>query len=118
MSNYQRVLPRDLFCEAGLLKGIGRLWILLDKTRGHNASIVEEDVPFFDIKQDPASGNIFIANLTFVIDGEDYLLERPLNSREAWPLMTMKKHDEDYEYTEVFDDEGNFSDEMKELLGL
>lgn len=30
MSTYIRVLPRDLFNEADLLKCVARLWILLD----------------------------------------------------------------------------------------
>ena len=40
---YTRVIPRDLFNEGDLLKCYGRLWILLDETRGHVAQLGEEE---------------------------------------------------------------------------
>lgn len=118
MSDYTRVIPRDLFNESALLRDLGRLAILLGETRGHNAGFVQENVERFDIGQDPASGNIRVKTLDFVINGENYLLERPLNSREPYALMIMLMGDPDYNLISVFDDEGNFSEEMKELLGV
>ena len=119
VSNYTRVLPRDLFNEGNLVTNYGRLWILLEETSGHNAAIVQEDVPFFDIKQNEATGGIFIANLTFTIDGMAYRLERPLNSREKWPLMVVENDDDpDFEEVCIFDDDGNFTPEMLALIGL
>lgn len=118
MSDYRRVIPRDLFNESALLRDLGKLWILLDETSGHNAQFVQEDVDMFDISQDPASGNIRVKNLEFTINGELYLLERPLNSREPHPLMIMRMGDPDYDLLDVFTDEGRLSDEMKDLLGI
>ncbi len=36
---YKRVIPRDLFNEANLLKCYGALWIALDNARGHTAKL-------------------------------------------------------------------------------
>ena len=118
IGGYQRVLPRDAFNEGNLMTNIGRLWILLDEHRGHGASIVEEDVAQFDIRQNDATGGLTVTNLTFLIDGTRYYLERPLNSRDKWPLLVSEKDgDEDFEPVEVFDDEGGFSAEMLRLIG-
>lgn len=119
VGGYRRVLPRDLFNEGSLLKCYGRLWILLSETHGHNAQIVEEDVDCFDVQQNEATGGLTVTNLTFTVDGVPYRLERSLNSREAWPLMvTERAGDPDFEEVEVFDDHGNFTREMLDLIGV
>jgi len=118
IGQYQRVLPRDAFNEGNLMTNIGRLWILLDEHRGHDASIVEENVEEFDIRQNDATGGLTVTNLTFIIGGTRHYLERPLNSREKWPLLVSEKDDDDdFEPIEVFNEEGGFSDEMLELIG-
>jgi hypothetical protein len=117
VSNYIRVLPRDLFNEAGLLKCLGRLWIILDETHGHKARFDTEDVESFDIVQDESSGAIFVRNIVFTVDGYAITLTRPLNARTSWGLYA---ETEDYSVA-VFDDtdaEGNLSREMRELIGL
>lgn len=119
---YQRVLPRDLFNEADLLKCIGRLWILLDERKlDHSAEIEEERVDAFEIVQDPGSGGISVQNLTFTVKGKKYRLERPLNTREKWPLWVEQCYDDQdeddyFEAIRVFDDDGNLSEEMIELI--
>ena len=119
VAGYRRVLPRDLFNEGSLLKCYGRLWILLSEINGHNAQIAEEDVDHFVIQQNEATGGLIITNLTFLVDGIPYRLERPLNSREAWPLIvTERAEDPDFDEVEVFDDDGNFTEEMLDLIGV
>lgn len=118
MSNYRRVLPRDLFNEANLLKCLGRLWIVLDDRRGHTARIVEEDVPAFDIVQNEATGGIYVRNLTFAVGGREFDLERPLNSRQPWPLYVSAADDPDFEEIAVFDDGGQLTPEMRAFIGL
>lgn len=113
---YRRVLPRDLFNEGDLLKMLGRLWILLQETPGHDARIVEEEVHRFDIVQDESSGAIRVANLTFEVAGRPYRLERPLNSRSAWSLWLTCEDDDDFEEVRVFDEQGDLSEEMRNLL--
>lgn len=115
--SYERVLPRDLFNEADLLKCLGRLWMLLDETRDHLAEIEQERVAAFEIDQDPSDGSIHVANLTFRIDGRIHQLRRPVNSRQKWPLwVETREGDPDFEAVRVFDDEGNLSEEMVSLI--
>lgn len=112
---YRRTLPRDLFNEADLLKMLGRLWIALDETPGHDARFAEEDVDSFEIVQDPSSGAIRVANLTLEISGQAHRLERPLNARTPWPLWLFRDDDEDLEIR-VFDEQGALSTDMLALL--
>jgi hypothetical protein len=114
MSNYIRVLPRDLFNEASLLKCYGRLWILLDETHGHTARFETEDSEVFDIVQDEASGAIYVRNISFTVDGTEMSLTRPLNARSEWPLYV----ESDDACVAVFDDAGNLSQEMRAFIGL
>lgn len=115
---YVRVLPRDLFNEASLLKMYGRLWIALDDRRDHNARLVEEDVDRFDVTQDETSGAITIANVTFTVDGVPHRLERPLNARDEWPLWVETREDDpDFEPVRVFDEDGGLTPEMLTLIG-
>lgn len=117
MTGYRRVLPRDLFNEASLLKCLGRLVILLGETHDHAAGFEEEELPFFDIVQDYHSGAIGVANLTFTIGGVRHRLLRPLNSRDTWPLWVEESdNDPDFDPVKVFDDDGNFSADMLRLI--
>lgn len=109
---YCRVVPRDLFNEASLLKCVGRVWILLDNIVGHGAVLDEGDGSPFLIEQDEGSGAIGVANLTFTVRGRQYFLMRPLNSREAWPLYVQSNSDPDFEEVAVFDTMGAFTQEM------
>ena len=118
MAVYKRVIPRDLFNEATLLNNLGRLWILLETFGLKNVGFSEEEVPSFEIEQDMSSGSIYVENLTFQIDGEEYRLETSLNSREKWPLTMDSRYNSDFDPIDVFDLEGNLSSEMKEALGI
>lgn len=110
---YRRVLPRDLFNEANLLKCLGRLWILLERAES-NARFVTEDTDGFDVVQDESSGAIYVRNVLFTVAGKPTLLTRPLNSRGAWPLYA-----ETAEVSvPVFDDEGGLSDEFRVFISL
>jgi len=114
---YARVIPRDLFNEANLLKCYGRLWILLDETRGHVAQLGEEEQLLgapFEIWQDEADGSISVANVPFTIRGERWRLFRPLNCRSPWPLWCSSPDEETCE--RVFTEEGRFSPEFVQLI--
>lgn len=113
MSNYIRVLPRDLFNEASLLKCVGRLWILTDETSNHHARFETEDADTFDIVQDDSSGAIYIRNVVFTVRGVRQRLSRPLNSRGTWPLyLDSEDDDDDADTIAIFDDNGNLSAEL------
>lgn len=115
---YTRVIPRDLFNEADLLKCYGRLWILLDETRGHSARLGDAESEHsgapFEIRQDEADGSISVANVPFTIRGERWRLSRPLNCRSPWPLWCSSPDEETCE--RVFTEEGRFSPEFVQLI--
>lgn len=110
---YLRVIPRDLFNEAGLLKCYGRLWILLDELHHHDAHLSEGDGAPFLIEQDDGDGSITVASLPFRVNGNAWRLARPLNSRRPWPLYA-RRHDEE---VEVFTEDGQFTLEFERLVG-
>jgi hypothetical protein len=109
--NYKRVLPRDLFNEADLLKLCGKLWIALDDCGSPNAKFSEESVDSFDIAQDPGSGAIFLENISLIIRGEAYRLERPLNARAPWCLYACRLDEE----CQVFTEDGKLSRDFMRL---
>jgi hypothetical protein len=109
---YRRVVPRDLFNEADLLKCYARLWIRLEETPDHRAVLGEGDGSPFQIEQDPASGALTIVNLPFTIHGTTYQLTRPLNSRGKWPLYA----ESDDGAWAVFGEWGDLSEEFLALI--
>lgn len=115
---YTRVIPRDLFNEANLLKCYGRLWILLDETCGHNARLGdkagEHSGEPFEIVRDESDGSLSVANVPFTVAGEAWTLSRPLNAREPWPLWCSSPDEEICE--RVFTEEGQFSPEFVQLI--
>lgn len=86
--SYTRVIPRDLFNEANLLKCLGQLYLLAEKHPDLNASIEHctDECDAFEICQDPNDGTTYVANINIVINGVPLHVFRPLNSRDPWPL--------------------------------
>ena len=113
-ATYDRVIPRDLFNEASLLKCYGRLYILLEDNR--HARYPVDLVRTFDIVQRSSDGFLFIENLPFRIGQSDFRLVRPLNSRHPWPLYAEKIGDTDFEEVPVFTDAGELAPEMLALI--
>lgn len=116
---YCRVIPRDLFNEADLLKCLGRLYIELENTRDHTAELCDEmgQREGFKIEQNEDSGAIYCTNAVLRIGGQRCRLERPLNSREPWPLWLEGIGDDpDFEAERVFTDEGKLSPEFLALI--
>lgn len=113
--SYTRVIPRDLFNEANLLKCYGRLWICLEGRMGRGIEM-PEDVDRFEIAQRPEDGWTYIANVPLTIRGVSYRLLRPLNTREPWPLYAEEIGNPDAEAVEVFDADGNLSEAFRALV--
>lgn len=109
---YQRVIPRDLFNESNLLKCMGRIYILLETTDCSNVELTHDDEAF-DIEQNQYTGGIYVRNVRLMVRGKHVHLERPLNSRGAWPLYATMEDDDEIS---VFDDDGNFTQEMLAYL--
>lgn len=112
--SYLRVIPRDLFNEASLLKCYGKLYLETEGNR--NATFGDSDFDSFDVVQREDDGYLFIENLPFTVGANKYRLVRPLNSREAWPLYAERVNDLDFETVPVFDANGKLSEEMKGLI--
>lgn len=112
--SYQRVIPRDLFNEANLLKCLGRLWIETERFQPKHVKI-EHDGEAFDIWQGENEGSISVSNIEITINGKRYSAHRPLNSRQPWPLY-LTTEDDDGERIEVFQDDGELSTELLAII--
>ena len=106
--SYQRVLPRDLFNEAKLLKCMGRLLLLMhdEQTPCKMGYDVMYDEPFkIDLLDE---GSLTISNLQISMNGKLILFKTTYNSKAEYPLFA--QHDlVDYE---VFDEQGEFTEEF------
>lgn len=99
-----RILPRDAFNDANLLKCVGQLTLLIEDGLIPWLRLDYDGEPF-DIQQNPDSGATWVANIHIETMGGAYLyFTRPLNSRDAWPLY-VEHADEVYP---VFDETGKF----------
>jgi len=109
---YFRVIPRDLFNEANLLKCYGQLYLNMERYVG--IAYMNDPSPgrAFEVRQDDSDGSTTIANVHLVVRGRKVPLYRPLNSREPWPLYARIGEDD----INVFNDDGSFSDDMKAYL--
>lgn len=101
--SYKRVLPRDAFNEAKLLKCIGKL-ILMIEDGDLPAWHYHYDGESFNVVQDPSDGSIFVENITFWRNKKQVHVFTPLNSKEAWPALFIDGDDEYY----LFGKNGNY----------
>lgn len=113
--SYIRVIPRDLFNEASLLKCLATLYIALDGMLP-NGGFSVEDVDRFIVEQDPNDGSIYVENVPFYLAGRHYRLSRPLNSRQPWPLYLTDIFNNDFDPIAVFNNDGTLSDELLNLI--
>lgn len=92
--SYRRVIPRDLFNEANLLKCYGQIFINLETVETPGIELEHDGEPF-DVQQDMGSGDLYVANVKLVVRGTAIMLYRAFNSREPWPLyLTTENEDE------------------------
>lgn len=86
---YNRVLPRDLFNEAKLLKCLGQLCLLIHE--GKCSLKVVHDTKYwegFNVQQDPGDGDLFVVNLkVHTKDGKSVSLDTGLNAKEPYPML-------------------------------
>ena len=105
MRNYRRVVPRDLFNEAKLLKCLGKvtLFIVDGIIPGLNMEF-GDTWEGFEILQNEDDGSIESGNISF-FDNSGRAVEffNPLNSKGPWPLMMRYRGSEYY----FFQDDGS-----------
>lgn len=108
--DYQRVIPRDFFNEAKLLKCMGRMALLIhDELAPKNCKIIEiSDAPLIGLSYD---GALAVVNYPLFISGIEYHIRTTYNSKGNYPAHVMH---EDVE-VEIFDDDGSFTQEFIEL---
>lgn len=103
---YRRVIPRDLFNEAKLLKCIGALVVLVDPAIGTEEGWeIEYDGMPFKIQQDPDGGELYIENLQFFYQGHPVYYGTKYNSKEVYPLVDR------WRGGYILDDEGKINKE-------
>lgn len=114
--SYQRVIPRDLFNEAKLLKCLGQLALIIHDgvkvPRGLALNHFAEDEGF-RIEQNPDSGALYCSNMELTFAGQRIGLSAPYNSKDAYPLRFVV--DDDTE-GRVFDESGALSDEFRSVM--
>jgi len=106
-ANYNRVIPRDFFNEAKLLKCMGQLALMiLDNKTPVKMSIEETGEPFEVALLD--EGSLTVTNYRVIIQDNEFLLKTTYNSKSNYPLIC----DNDGEEYTVFDESGNFDQEF------
>lgn len=105
MSHY-RVIPRDFFNEAKLLKCLGQLQLAIQENRVNGLPLcVDFDGKPFKIAQLESGGSLCCLNYkVYLSNGERLVLFTPYNSKEAYPLIAEYRGEEYY----VFDEKGSF----------
>lgn len=109
--NYTRVVPRDLFNEAKLLKCMGHLVLKILDRKTPVEMTNSENGKAFKVVQFEEDGGLAIANLDIKIKGKSFIFKTVYNSKHNYPLLLY------YEWCEypVFDDKGEFTDEFIEF---
>lgn len=116
MNTHNRVIPRDFFNEAKLLKCMGLLSLkILDNMipDGLKIEISESGEPF-DIRL-LNDGSLTVINYPVIINDKlSVTLKTTYNSKVKYPLLC------EYNYIEyeVFDDNGNFTQEFIEAFKI
>lgn len=110
---YRRVIPRDLFNEANLLKCYGQLYLELEKLGLQDCLVHKDEEGYFRVKQWQDDGSLSLQNVILVVRGEQISLYRPLNARSPYPLWAIIVGGDELQ---VFNADGTLSDEMREFL--
>lgn len=120
--SYFRVLPRDLFNEANLLKCLGQLALIAhDRGRPDQISVITSGGAF-NIAQREEDGSIYCANVQIIIRNRRFEHRRPLNSREPWPLWLWPAFDHPAlpegwgDEIEAFAEDGSLSPDLARLI--
>lgn len=111
MLNYTRVIPRDFFNEAKLLKCMGLLSLkILDRMLPDGIEIeVEENGAPFQINLSDA-GDLIVTNYKIIINGDDGIFYTIYNSKENYPFFCYCANDNND--VRVFNEAGVFTEEF------
>jgi len=108
---YIRVLPRDLFNEAKLLKCLGVLVLQIeDRTAPEGLSYTHNGKPFRVVLLE--MGALMVTNLHFWFGEKELTFISTYNSKSNFPFFCFEK---DVEYP-VFDESGKWDAEFMEFI--
>ena len=84
-TNYKRVLPRDLFNEAKLLKCVGKIVLLIEDemmpvTYHYDNTLTDN----FIVGQNQSDGSFFVKNISFFAAGKFFDVVVYQNKNEMW----------------------------------
>lgn len=110
-TNYVRVIPRDLFNEAKLLKCIGKLVLDIHDNQAPKGLKFEHDGKPFVIGLND-EGSLEVNNIEFIYKKTSLIFKTIYNSKNSFPLQC------EYDYCDylVFDENGNFDTEFLDFL--
>jgi hypothetical protein len=115
--NYIRVIPRDLFNEAKLLKCLAQLSLLIhDGVNIRWNLTLNHDKPEngFEIDLDQANLWLFCQNLKLLLNEKQRIpLFTPYNSKEPYPLFTL---DQNENFIDVLTTKGQLHPDFIKLL--
>ena len=109
---YHRVIPRDLFNEAKLLKCLGKLYIESEyEPEGTIVMHRDDEDDLFRVEQDPTSGCIYVDNIMVLVNGKRVWIYTGLNAKSDYPMYA----DFGGETIAVFDMDGNLTEEFLKI---
>lgn len=111
-TEYQRVLPRDLFNEAKLLKCLGRLVLLIhDRKIPFIGEVIHDGEPFIIALND--EGSLIVTNVTIKVNKSAFTFKTTYNAKSNYPFYLETN---DYSEVLVFDESGEFTEEFIEFV--
>jgi hypothetical protein len=108
---YTRVIPRDLFNEAKLLKCIGRLCLLIHDNQVPVPMRFKHNGSAFNVVQS-IDGDLMLTNVLIYIKDKEFDFKTHLNSKSNYSLYL---YDEEAGIVDVFEDNGEFTSEFIEF---
>lgn len=111
---YRRVLPRDLFNEAKLLKCAGKLVLAIEDGYVTNVTY-EHDTTFtqnFIVGQDQSDGSVYLHNLKFYLCGVELGFSVPQDKTQSWNAY-VDSFPLGFESLPVFDEHGKLTTEFR-----
>lgn len=115
--SYQRVLPRDLFNEAKLLKCLGQLALLIHDNKVDGFPLIFHhyaDTIGFDIDQNPDDGSLFCRNIDLDVGETTIPLFTSYNAKGPYPLYFL--NNQEGEIHKVLGDDGSIHPDFLNFL--
>ncbi len=112
---YQRVIPRDLFNEAKLLKCLGQLALHLHDYPIAGVEFYQETDTALEVWQNENTGGLYVSpeNLSLTINDRHVSLYTRYNSKDNYPLMAETF---DCECVTVFDEQGKLTPDFLNFI--